>query len=105
MPESSNFFVLGFQWRWKLLGKQGDLRNIYIYNILSLDKGIKNIILFLMELDAFVSDLFEERMHFYKCVFSTWSQNQSLWKYHANFGGLELLKYDVRYDHTYSSVK
>ena len=46
-----------------------NLRNIY--NILSLDKGIKNKILFLMELEAFVSDLFEERMHFYKCVFST----------------------------------
>ena len=59
-----------------------------------------------MELDAFVSDLFEERMHFYKCVFSTWSQNQSLWKYHANFGDLELLKYDVRYDdHTYSGIR
>ena len=81
-----------------------NLRNIY--NILSLDKGIKNKILFLMELEAFVSDLFEERMHFYKCVFSTWSQNQSLWKYHANFGGLELLKYDVRYDHnTYSGIE
>ena len=50
-----------------------------------------------MELEAFVSDLFEERMHFYKCVFSTWSQNQSLWKDHANFGGLKLPK-DIRFD-------
>ena len=49
-----------------------------------------------MELEAFVSDLFEERMHFYKCVFSTWSQNQNLWKHHANFG-LELPK-DIRSD-------